>query len=105
MKRIWLPIVALAGLLGSAAAAPPELSPQDLKPVAVISIAGYDAVLKTIADIGAVAGSPGREQALDAMVKGATGGEGLPGVDPKRPWGVAVMTDGARASPSSPSSP
>src|SRR5947209_13540886 len=65
----------------------------ETKPVAVVSIAGYDAIMKDIGLIGKLANQPEAVQQIDTMLKMFTQGQGVKGLDVKRPWGAAISTD------------
>src|ERR1700682_2760978 len=80
----------LAGAKETPAAAGPDTG---LKPVAVLSISGYDRGISDIAFVGPIPQQPG----LEKQAEGAVGlfAQGLPGLDKTRPWGVVVSTDGA----------
>lgn len=91
MKKFWLSAVAMVATLLCAF----EASAADRKPVAVFTLAGYDALMSDIDYIGEVLSNPqAKAESLEAMLKLFTGGLGLDGVDKTKPWGVAVMTDG-----------
>lgn len=70
------------------------IAQDDTKPLAVVSYAGYDQTMKTIELFGQLAGKPDQAAGIDAMIKMMTGGQGLQGLDPKRPWGVVVRGQG-----------
>lgn len=63
-----------------------------LKPVAIVSISGYDRVMSDIAFIGQIAKQPGLEKQAEGMLMIVA--QGLNGLDKTRPWGVVVSTDG-----------
>ena len=69
------------------------------KPVAVVSIAGYERVMGSIAYIGKLSDNEGLDKNLEALLKLFTQGEGLKGIDPKRPWGMVLSTDDIQFQP------
>lgn len=84
----WMLVLAvLAGMIGLAPA-------QDGKPLAVVSYAGYDRAMKTLEFIGQLGGKPDLATGMEQMLKMMTGGQGLQGLDPQKPWGVVVRTEG-----------
>ena len=61
------------------------------KPVtAVASFAGYTAMMDDIKMIEHLTDNPKLRTMITASVAMATGGEGLTGLDHRRPWGLAV---------------
>ncbi len=62
------------------------------KPVAVVSFAGYEALMEDIALVGQLSDHPDLDRGLEAMLKLFTKNRGLAGLDKSRPWGVAVHT-------------
>ena len=69
------------------------------KPVAVVSIAGYDRVMGSIAYLGKLSDNEGLDKNLEGLLKFFTQGEGLKGIDPKRPWGFVLSTDDIQFQP------
>ncbi len=67
----------------------------DVKPVAVFSLSGYDNVMSDIALAGELSGQPHLGMVAEGLVVVATKGQGLEGLDKARPWGVLIGTDGA----------
>jgi hypothetical protein len=63
------------------------------KPVAVLSIAGYDRIMADVAMFGNLAGNPDLDKNLEGMLKLFTQGQGLNGLDQKRPWCISLTTD------------
>lgn len=70
-----------------------EEAPAGLKPVAVLSIAGYDKVMGDVAYLGKLADDPDMAAGLETTLGMFTQGQGVNGLDKKRPWGVVVGTD------------
>jgi hypothetical protein len=62
----------------------------ELKPIAVGSFSGYDALFGDIETLGKVSGNPDLASGLEAMLKFATRSHGLVGLDKTKPWGAAV---------------
>lgn len=88
---VWM--LVLAFCLGMVGLAPAQDSG---KPLAVVSYAGYDRAMKTLEFVGQLAGKPDLATGLEQMLKMMTGGQGLQGLDPKRPWGLVVRTEGTQ---------
>lgn len=81
---LWVAGVAVALAVGERAAA------QQAQPVAVISIAGYDALVSDVKFIGKLVDKPALHEAIDGMIALVTQGQGLKGLDKSRPWGALV---------------
>lgn len=97
MKKILLPLLAAALLLGSLSLwAAPAQGAKELKPVAVLSLSGYDELLGDIEFVGKLSDNPDLAKGLEAMLKLFTKSQGLAGLDKARPWGAVVQTDGQR---------
>ncbi len=92
MKKTLLPFLAVAVLLGAARWCPAAES--EMKPLATVSFAGYDKLMANIGVVGRLGGNPDLDKGLDMILKMMTGGKGLDGLDAKRPWGAAMLTDG-----------
>lgn len=102
MKKIILPILALALLAGSTvrSMAKDDNAPDvGTKPVAVLSISSYGRIMSDIGFIGNLAGNPDLDKNLEDMIKLFTQGQGLKGLDRNRPWGVTLTTDGLSLQP------
>jgi hypothetical protein len=65
------------------------------KPVVVVSVSSYDELLKDIEYIGQLRNQPELAKTLEGLLGFFTQGQGLNGLDKSRPWGMAVLTDGA----------
>jgi hypothetical protein len=101
VKRIVLPLLAVA-LVAATALRLPAQQQNDagaLKPVAVLSIASYDKIMADVAMFGNLAGNPDLDKNLEGMIKLFTQGQGLTGLDQKRPWCITLSTDGASFQP------
>jgi hypothetical protein len=77
-------------MLGALLCAPTRADSQAEKPVVVISAAGYNALMADLGCFGEIAGQPGLDKSIDAILTLATGGRGLADVDKARPWGIAI---------------
>ena len=106
MKKLALPLFLLglfvAPLAIRAFAKDEPATPEaavGMKSVAVLSIASYDELMKDLAFLGEISGTPGLDQQLDAGLKMFTQGQGLKGLDTTRPWGVTVQTDDVQFQP------
>ena len=96
MKNCFLALSAWAlvafGLMRPAAA--------EMKPVVVVSIAGYDAILSDVDYIGGVIGQPQVNAAsINAVLNIFTGGKGADMIDRKAPWGFALLGEGTEFQP------
>ena len=89
MRKTILSTLALAMLLAGAS----RLPAQELKPVAVASIASYDDLMSNLKLIGEMTGMPALSQGLEGGIAMATQGQGLKGLDKTKPIGVAVFLD------------
>lgn len=106
MKRFALSVFLLALLVAPVAMrafakdepATPEAA-VGMKSVAVLAITSYDELLKDLAFLGEVSGTPGLDQQLDGMLKLFTNGQGLKGLDTTKPWGAVVQTDDVQFQP------
>ncbi len=101
MKRIALLLaaVALFGATASRLPAQAEKAAGATQPVAVLSIASYDRIMADVAMVGNLAGNPDLDKNLEGMLKLFTQGQGLAGLDKKRPWCIALSTDGTSFQP------
>ena len=66
----------------------------DLKPIAIITLSGYDDIIKDVDFIGSLAGQQQASMQLEMMIQMFTQNKGLAGLDKSRPLGVVVLTDG-----------
>ena len=83
-------VVRRAGLVQAKEEAPIAGAQNGSKPVIVISLSGYGKVLEDVGFVGRLAQQPGLQQQVEAMVTLFTQGQGLNGLDKKRPWGVVL---------------
>lgn len=60
------------------------------KPVAVVSFAGYDALISDLNYVGELAGTPQLSQSLEGILALVTRAQGLVGLDKSKPIGAAV---------------
>jgi hypothetical protein len=91
----------LAALIGGLAARPtPAIAADDsMKPVAIVAGEGYDALMSDIGFVGKLTDNPDQAQQVDGLLKLFTQGQGVKGLDTKRPWGLVVNTDGVQFQP------
>ena len=97
VKKILLSLLAVTLFAASSArclAKEDNATDAGNKPVAVLSIAGYDRLMSDIDFIGGLADNPDLGKNLEGMIKLFTQGQGLAGLDRKRPLGLTVTTDG-----------
>jgi len=66
----------------------------EVKPMAVVSLSGYDNVMSDIELLGELSGRPHLSTMAEGLMVVVTKGQGLAGLDKKRPWGVLIGTDG-----------
>jgi hypothetical protein len=92
-KTLLLPVTALT--LGLVAWGVSAANAKEMKPVAVVSLAGYDAIKADLAYIGQISDNPDLDRNLEAILKLFTRNQGLAGLDKSRPWGAVIQTDGA----------
>ena len=88
MRKLLLSILALGMIFGLGRVCP---AAEPLKPIAVVSIAAYGDLMKSIEQVTALAGKPDAYKAVDGMLKAFTQGQGLAGLDEKRPAGLVVL--------------
>lgn len=92
MRKTLLSTLAVALLLGLSSRLPAQ---EAMKPVVVVSMGSYDEQLKDIEYIGELRNQPELAKTLEGLLGFFTQGQGLNGLDKTRPWGLAVLTDGA----------
>ena len=92
MKSLLLKALAVGLLVLPASAlwAQANAGNSDAKPVAVISLSGYQEVISDIGFIGKLSERPDLATGLEGMLGLFTQGKGLQGLDKKRPWGAVV---------------
>lgn len=91
MRKTLLSTLAVAVLLGTCGVG---LAQEGLKPVVVVSFAGYDELMADIGLIGKLGGNPELAKGLEGLLAMMTGGKGLDGLDKSKPWGAVVQSDG-----------
>lgn len=67
----------------------------EMKPLAVVALSGYDALVEDLNFAGSLAGNPQMGGMLEGMIMMSTQGKGLVGFDKTNPIGVVIQTDGA----------
>jgi hypothetical protein len=94
-KRSWmfLPLFALVASFGLATPAPAVAA--DAKPVAVVSIAGYDAMMSDLDFLGSLSDAPQLGQMVEGFLSFFTKAQGLAGLEKSKPIGVALSLDAA----------
>jgi hypothetical protein len=91
VKKLLFPLLALVALLAGQA----QVSAQEMKPVVVVSLGGYDALMQDVDFLGEITGVPMLSaKTLEDGLNQFTQGQGLKGLDKKKPWGGAVLSDG-----------
>ena len=101
MKHLLLSLLGVALLVGSA---PRLLAADDAdaaasKPVAIVSIASYERLMADVKFIGTLGGNPDLDKNIEGAIQLFTQGQGLNGLDKKRPVGVTLLTDGQQFQP------
>ena len=91
MRKTLLSVLAAAVLLGAANFG---LAQSQMKPLVIVSFAGYDKLKADIGVIGRLGGNPNFADGLEMMLKMMTQGKGLTGLDTKRPWGIVCSAGG-----------
>jgi hypothetical protein len=91
MTSMLVPVVVFLGVSRAATAA----SPQELKPLAVVSIAAYDQLLDSVELAGKLAGKPKLAKGLRGTVAVLTQGRGLAGLNKTRPMAIVLQADGS----------
>lgn len=66
------------------------------KPVALVSLASYDELVKDVGALGKLVDRPELGTALDGLVAAVTQGKGLAGLDKSRPVGIILTWDGSK---------
>ncbi len=89
MKKTFLSAMAIALLLGARANAQDEM-----KPLIVVSLSNYQEMIDDLDFVGQVSGTPDMGKGLEGLLSLVTQGQGLVGLDKKKPWGLAASTDG-----------
>ena len=87
----WCVVAVYASLAGFVQAQ----SAGEMKPVAVVALSGYDALIEDINFAGSMAGNPQMGGMLEGMIMMFTQGQGLVGFDKTKPIGIVVQSNGA----------
>ncbi len=90
MRKTLLSTLALSLMLFSGA----RLSAQELKPVAILSVASYDTLKADLKLAGELAEQPGLDQMADGMLQMVTRGALTQKLDASKPFGAVLMLDG-----------
>jgi len=98
-NRSWmlLPLFALVASFGLAAPAPAVAA--EARPVAVVSIAGYDALMSDLDFLGTLSDAPQLGQIVEGFLSFFTKAQGMAGLDKAKPIGLAVSLDPAGGPP------
>lgn len=94
MKKILLTGMVAALVLGSQILSPAQESGKDsaegqMKPVVAVMLSSFDQVINDIRSV-----SPQIAMTAEGLLNAVSGGQGLEGLDKKRPMGLLVRTDG-----------
>jgi hypothetical protein len=91
VKKLLFSLFALVAFLAGQA----QVSAQTMKPVVVVSLAGYDELMSDVDFLGQITGIPMLSaQMAEEGLKQITQGQGLKGLDKKKPWGGVLLSDG-----------
>lgn len=91
MKKMLIPLLMLASLLGLSSRLPAQ---DTTKPLIVLTFSGYDELIKDLEYLGQLSNKPDLAKTLEGVLGFFTQGQGLAGLDKTRPWGAIVATDG-----------
>lgn len=97
MKRLVTELTlacTMLALLALGAFHAPAAQAADAKPVVVVSLAGYDALRQDLGYIGGLSGAPKLPEMAEGFLAAVTQGNGLAGLDKKKPIGAAVFYAG-----------
>lgn len=97
MKRLITKLTLTCTLLALSALGAfqaPAAQAADAKPVVVVSLAGYDALRQDLSYIGGLAGVPKLAELGEGFLAQVTQGNGLDGLDKKKPIGAAAFFSG-----------
>ncbi|MBL9082922.1 MAG: hypothetical protein JNK76_14000 [Planctomycetales bacterium] len=84
-------VLAAAVLLAPLVAKPAAVEAAEPKPVAVVSLAGYDALLSDVELVGDMVGAPELKQSIEGLIGIFTQFKGLAGLAKDKPIGAAVL--------------
>src|SRR5262245_56728845 len=87
------------GLVSAPQSASAQTKPGAMKPMVILSLSGFDEILGDVDFVGTLSGNPGIAQQLEGTLQLFTQGQGVNGLDRKRPWGAVINTDGAAFQP------
>lgn len=94
MRKPLLWVLAAGVLLAGLGICPVQAEP--LKPVAVVSVAGYDEFMSDLGFLGRISDRPELASGVQGLLSLVTGGKGLEGLDKTKPVGAVVQTDGEK---------
>jgi hypothetical protein len=95
MKRFLFLLLIAAMAFGTQATwATADDSTNTQKPVAVVSLAGYDAFMGDVNYMAKLANNPELGTGLEGIIKLFTKNQGLAGLDKTRPWGAVLFAAG-----------
>jgi len=67
---------------------------QEIKPMMVISVRSYNQLITDLDTLGEISDMPGLGMGLDQLLTQFTQGQGIPGLDKDKPWGMAISSSG-----------
>lgn len=89
MKKTLMSALAVAMMLACSTA-----NAQQVKPMVVVSVKSYKQLITDLNTMGEISEMPGLGLALDQLLNQFTQGQGIPGLDKDKPWGLAVSLNG-----------
>ncbi|MBX3415587.1 MAG: hypothetical protein KF708_23080 [Pirellulales bacterium] len=92
MKKLALAALTAALLWVAPSGARAQDEP-DMKPLFVVSFAGWQELVDDIELVGKETDDPELAQGIEGLLTLVTQGQGLQGLDKERPWGLVVQTD------------
>jgi len=95
MSRMVLSMLALVVPLGGLGMVAGSAN-RDVKPVAVLAVAGYEQAMQDVAMIGRLTDNPNLGDGVEAIGLLLTRGQGIPGLDKERPCGAVALTNGSK---------
>jgi len=89
VKKTLMSALAVAMMLACSTA-----NAQQVKPMVVVSVKSYKQLITDLNTMGEISEMPGLGLALDQLLNQFTQGQGIPGLDKDKPWGLAVSLNG-----------
>lgn len=90
MRKTLVSLLAVAALWAGTR----EAAAQEMKPMVVGGIRSWEQLVDDLELMGELTDMPGLGEGLEQLLNQFTQGEGIPGLDRTKPWGLAVSSDG-----------